>query len=183
MARKARRPVQWVLTREEVFLTAHCQASVVKIKTGVKKDGTLVARQVEGVYDIGAYALTREYRPKNGGEVSGGPYRIKHQDLTTYCVYTNTPPTGPYRGFGVPQVCWAYESQMDDIARRLGIDPLELRLKNLLHEGETFVTGDKLVSVGISDCVQRAAEAVGWKEKPSKVLESYRAKYGARGWR
>ena len=98
---------------------------------------------------------------KNGGEVSGGPYRIAHQDLTTYCVYTNTPPTGPYRGFGVPQVCWAYESQMDDIARRLGIDPLELRLKNLVQEGDVFVTGDKLVSVGISDCVKRAAEATG----------------------
>ena len=129
LARKARRPVQWVLTREEVFLTAHCQAAVVKIKTGVKKDGTIVARQVEGVYDAGAYALTSTNTARNGGEVSGGPYRIKHQDLRTYCVYTNTPPTGPYRGFGVPQVCWAYESQMDDIARRLGIDPLELRLE------------------------------------------------------
>src|SRR5262249_25039832 len=110
---------------------------------------------------------------KNGGEVAGGPYRIGHQHLTSYCVYTNTPPTGPYRGFGVPQVCWAYESQMDDIARRLGIDPLELRLKNLVHEGDVFVTGDKLVSVGISECVKRAAEAVGWerdKEQASREL-------------
>jgi CO/xanthine dehydrogenase Mo-binding subunit len=173
LSRKARRPVQWVLTREEVFLTAHCQAAVVKIKTGVKTDGTMIARQVEAVYDIGAYALTSTNTGRNGGEVSGGPYRIKHQHLTTYCVYTNTPPTGPYRGFGVPQVCWAYESQMDDMARRLGIDPLELRLKNLLHEGEMFVTGDKLVSVGISECVKRAAEAVGWKgteEQTSRAL-------------
>ena len=153
LARQAHRPVQWVLTREEVFLTAHCHASVVKIKTGVKRDGTLVARQVEGIYDTGAYALTGPSTTKNGGEVAGGPYRIAHQDLTTYCVYTNTPPTGPYRGFGVPQVCWAYESQMDDIARRLGIDPLEIRLKNLVQEGDVFVTGDKLVSVGIADCL------------------------------
>jgi CO/xanthine dehydrogenase Mo-binding subunit len=163
LARKAYRPVQWVLTREEVFLTAHCQAAVVKIKTGVKKDGTIVARQVEGVYDAGAYALTSTNTARNGGEVSGGPYRIQHQDLKTYCVYTNTPPTGPYRGFGVPQVCWAYESQMDDIARRLGMDPLELRLKNMLQEGDVFVTGDKLISVGLSNCLKRAAEAVGWK--------------------
>ena len=181
LSRKARRPVQWALTREEVFLTAHCQAAVVKIKTGVKKDGTIVARQVEGVYDIGAYALTSTNTGRNGGEVSGGPYRIKHQDLTTYCVYTNTPPTGPYRGFGVPQVCWAYESQMDDIARRLGIDPLELRLKNLLHEGETFVTGDKLVSVGISDCVKRAAEAVGWKEKAEQSARELSGKVRGKG--
>ena len=103
------------------------------------------------------------------GKYAGGPYRIGHQHLTSYCVYTNTPPTGPYRGFGVPQVCWAYESQMDDIARRLGIDPLELRLKNLVQEGDVFVTGDKLVSVGISDCVKRAAEAVGWKEKEEQA--------------
>ena len=115
------------------------------------------------VYDTGAYALTGPSDIKNGGEVAGGPYRIGHQHLTSYCVYTNTPPTGPYRGFGVPQVCWAYESQMDDIARRLGIDPLELRLKNMVHEGDVFVTGDKLVSVGLSDCVKRAAEALGWK--------------------
>ena len=90
LARQAHRPVQWVLTREEVFLTAHCHASVVKIKTGVKRDGTLVARQVEGIYDTGAYALTGPSTTKNGGEVAGGPYRIAHQDLTTYCVYTNT---------------------------------------------------------------------------------------------
>ena len=165
LARQAHRPVQWVLTREEVFLTAHCHASVVKIKTGVKRDGTIVARQVEGIYDTGAYALTGPSTTKNGGEVAGGPYRIAHQDLTTYCVYTNTPPTGPYRGFGVPQVCWAYESQMDDIARRLGIDPLEIRLKNLVQEGDVFVTGDKLVSVGIADCLKGAAEAVGWQGK------------------
>ncbi|MGH7930463.1 MAG: xanthine dehydrogenase family protein molybdopterin-binding subunit, partial [Candidatus Binatia bacterium] len=181
LARKARRPVQWVLTREEVFLTAHCQAGLVKIKTGVKKNGTIIARQVEAVYDIGAYALTSTNTGRNGGEVAGGPYRIKHQNLTTYCVYTNTPPTGPYRGFGVPQVCWAYESQMDDIARRLGIDPLELRLKNLLHEGEIFVTGDKLVSVGISECVKRAAEAVGWQATAEQTPRALSGKVRGKG--
>jgi len=181
LARKARRPVQWVLTREEVFLTAHCHASVVKIKTGVKRDGTIVARHVEGVYDTGAYALTGPSTIKNGGEVSGGPYRIAHQDLTTYCVYTNTPPTGPYRGFGVPQVCWAYESQMDDIARRLGIDPLELRLKNLVQEGDQFVTGDRLISVGIADCVKRAAEAVGWQSKQEQQDREVRGKVRGKG--
>src|SRR6476659_400829 len=181
LARKAHRPVQWVLSREEVFLTAHCHASVVKIKTGVKRDGTIVARQVEAVYDTGAYALTGPSTIKNGGEVSGGPYRIAHQDLTTYCVYTNTPPTGPYRGFGVPQVCWAYESQMDDIARRLGIDPLELRLKNLVEEGDRFVTGDTLVSVGISECLKRAAQAVGWQSKEEQQRRALQGKVRGKG--
>jgi CO/xanthine dehydrogenase Mo-binding subunit len=181
LARKAHRPVQWVLSREEVFLTAHCQAAIVRIKTGVKRDGRIVARQVEAAYDIGAYALTSTNTGRNGGEVSGGPYRIAHQDLTTYCVYTNTPPTGPYRGFGVPQVCWAYESQMDDIARRLGIDPLELRLKNLVEEGDRFVTGDELVSVGISDCLKRAAEAVGWQSKQEQQDRELRGKMRGKG--
>jgi len=181
LARKAHRPVQWVLTREEVFLTAHCNAAVVKIKTGVKRDGTIVARKVEGVYDTGAYALTGPSGSKSGGQVAGGPYRIKHQNLTTYCVYTNTPPTGPYRGFGIPQVCWAYECQMDDIARRLGMDPLELRIKNLLHEGDVFVTGDKLTSVGLLNCVERAAEAVGWKGKEEQYPKTLSGKLRGKG--
>jgi CO/xanthine dehydrogenase Mo-binding subunit len=181
LARKAHRPVQWILTREEVFLTAHCQAAIVRIKSGVKKDGRIIARQVEAAYDIGAYALTSTNTGRNGGEVSGGPYRIVHQDLTTYCVYTNTPPTGPYRGFGVPQVCWAYESQMDDIARRLGIDPLELRLKNLVQEGDQFVTGDKLISVGISDCLKGAAQAIGWQAKEEQKERELTGKVRGKG--
>ena len=169
LARKARRPVQWKLTREEVFLTGHCHASVVRIKTGVKRDGTILAREVEAVYDTGAYALTGPSTSRNGGEVSGGPYRIPHQRLTSYCVYTNTPPTGPYRGFGVPQVCWAYEAQMDDMARRLELDPLEMRLKNLVHDGDVFVTGDTLEAVGLEDCLRSAAEAVGWQGKAEQA--------------
>ena len=152
-----------------------------KIKTGVKRDGTIVARKVEGVYDTGAYALTGPSGSKSGGQVAGGPYRIKHQNLTTYCVYTNTPPTGPYRGFGIPQVCWAYECQMDDIARRLGMDPLELRIKNLLHEGDVFVTGDKLTSVGLLNCVERAAEAVGWKGKEEQYPKTLSGKLRGKG--
>jgi CO/xanthine dehydrogenase Mo-binding subunit len=163
MARKARRPVQWVLSREEVFLTSVRHAAVVTIKTGVKRDGTIIARRVSTIYDTGAYADIGPRTAKNGGYVSGGPYRIPNIDLTSYCVYTNKPPAGAFRGFGVPQVCWAYESQMDDIARRLGIDPVELRLKNMVQEGDTFVTGDTLVSVGISECLRQAAEAIGWK--------------------
>jgi CO/xanthine dehydrogenase Mo-binding subunit len=163
MARKARRPVQWVLTREEVFLTAVRHAAVVSIKTGVRRDGTILARRVSTVYDTGAYADIGPRTAKNGGYASGGPYRIPNIDLTSYCVYTNKPPAGAFRGFGVSQVCWAYESQMDDIARRLGIDPVELRLRNMVQEGDTFVTGDTLVSVGISECLRQAAEAIGWQ--------------------
>ena len=163
LSRKARRPVLLALTREEVFMTAVRHAAVVRIKTGANRDGTLVARKVETTYDTGAYADIGPRTAKNGGYASGGPYRIEHQDLTSYCVYTNKPPAGAFRGFGVPQVCWPYESQMDDIARRFSLDPLEVRLKNLIQEGDIFVTGDRLVAVGLSRCLEQAAEAIGWR--------------------
>ena len=142
IARKARRPVQWVLTRDEVFLTGRRYGAVVKIKTGFKKNGRIVARQVETFYEVGAYALNGPVNAKTGCYVSSGPYNIPNRSLTTYAVYTNLPPTGPFRGVGVSHVCWAYESEMDDIARRVGMDPLELRLKHLVKEGDVFVTGE-----------------------------------------
>ena len=92
---------------------------MVKIKTGFKKDGRIVARQVETFYEVGAYALNGPVNAKTGCYVSSGPYNIPNRSLTTYSVYTNLPPTGPFRGVGVSHVCWAYESEMDDIARRV----------------------------------------------------------------
>ena len=162
LARKARRPVQLVLTREEVFATAVRHAVTVHIKTGVMADGTLVSRKVHAIYDTGAYADIGPRTAKNGGYASGGPYRIANQHLTSDCVYTNKPVSGAFRGFGVPQVCWAYESQMDDIARRLGMDPLEIRLKNLVRENDIFVTGDQLISMGLDECLKQAAADIGW---------------------
>src|SRR5262245_57398997 len=169
IARKARRPVQWVLTRDEVFLTGRRYGAVVKIKTGFKKNGRIVARQVETFYEVGAYALNGPVNAKTGCYVSSGPYNIPNRSLTTYSVYTNLPPTGPFRGVGVSHVCWAYESEMDDIARRVGMDPLELRLQHLVKEGDVFVTGEKLVSVGITDCLKRTADALGWKGKEEQA--------------
>jgi CO/xanthine dehydrogenase Mo-binding subunit len=163
LARKVRRPVNWVLTRDEVFLTGRRYGAVVKIKTGFKRDGSIIAREVESFYEIGAYALNGPVNAKTGCYVSSGPYHIPNRRLSTYSVYTNLPPTGPFRGVGVSHVCWAYESEMDDIARKLRIDPLELRLRHLVKEGDVFVTGEKLVSVGIADCLRRAADAVGWR--------------------
>jgi CO/xanthine dehydrogenase Mo-binding subunit len=170
LARLARRPVQLVLTREEVFATAVRHASVVRIRTGVRRDGTLVAREVESIYDTGAYAHTGPMTTKSGGVVSTGPYRIGHQRIRSHCVYTNKPPAGPYRGFGVSQVCWAYEQQMDEIADALGIDPLEIRRRNLIADGDTFVTGQPFVSVGIAECLDGVATAVDWGT-PSETVD------------
>jgi len=163
LARKAGRPVQWTLTREEVFLTGRRYGAFVRMKTGFKRDGSLVAREVEVFYDLGAYALSGPANAKTGSYVASGPYRVPNRRLTTYAVYTNLPPAGPYRGVGVPHVAWAYESEMDRIARHLGMDPMELRLKNLLREGDVFVTGESLVSVGISDCLRQVASSIGWR--------------------
>jgi len=169
LARKARRPVQWVLTRDEVFLTGRRYGAVVKIKTGFKRDGRILARQVEAFYEIGAYALNGPVNAKTGCYVSSGPYNIPNRSLTTYSVYTNLPPTGPFRGVGVSHVCWAYESEMDDIARRLNVDPVELRLKHLVRERDIFVTGEELLSVGVTDCLHRTAEAIAWKGKEEQA--------------
>lgn len=163
LARKARRPVTWVLTREEVFLTGRRFGATVKIKTGFKRDGRLWARKVDVYYDMGAYALSGPANTKNACIIAGGPYNIPHRDYATYAVYTNLPPAGPFRGVGASHVCWAYESEMDEIARRLGIDPLEIRLKNLLREGDRFITGETMHSVGISECVSKAAASIGWQ--------------------
>jgi CO/xanthine dehydrogenase Mo-binding subunit len=162
LARKAGRPVQLVLTREEVFATAVRHAAVVRLRTGVRRDGTLVARQVEAIYDTGAYAHSGPITAKNGGVVAAGPYRIEHVDLTSHCVYTNKAPAGPFRGFGVAQVCWAYEQQMDDIAARLGMDAVELRRKNLLRDGDISVTGQPFVAIGTEECLDSVARDLGW---------------------
>jgi CO/xanthine dehydrogenase Mo-binding subunit len=169
LARKARRPVQLVLTREEVFATAVRHAAVVHLRTGVKRDGTLVARRVEAIYDTGAYAHSGPITAKNGATAAAGPYKIEHVEITAHCVYTNKAPAGPFRGFGVPQVCWAYEQQMDDIAARLGIDAVELRRRNLLTSGDESVTGQTLVAIGLRDCLDSVAEAIDWDASNGEV--------------
>ena len=172
LARKARRPVQWILTREEVFMTGRRFGALVKIKTGYKRDGRLWARKVEAWYDMGAYALSGPANTKNACIIAGGPYNIPHRDFTTYAVYTNMPPAGPFRGVGASHICWAYESDMDDIARRLKLDPLQVRLKNLINEGDKFITGETMTSVGIAECVKQAASAIGWSGMAEQSLKS-----------
>ena len=163
LARKARRPVQWILNRDEVFLTGRRFGAVVKIKTGFKRDGRLWARKVDAWYDMGAYALSGPANTKNACIIAGGPYNIPHRDYTTYAVYTHLPPAGPYRGVGASHVCWAYESDIDDIARRCNLDPLQVRLKNLLQENDRFITSEPMISVGLSECVKRVAQSINWQ--------------------
>ena len=168
LAMKARRTVRVLLTREEVFYTVTKHAAVIRMKTGVKKDGTLHAREAEVLLDTGAFAEIGPRVAKKSGYTAAGPYRIPHVKIDSMSVYTNKPPAGAFRGFGVSQSAWACESQMDIIANALKMDPLELRLKNVYEENNEFITGEKLTSIGLKGCVEKVAAEVGWGKRQTR---------------
>ncbi|MDE0035283.1 MAG: molybdopterin-dependent oxidoreductase [Deltaproteobacteria bacterium] len=161
LAMKTGRPVKYSLSREEEFQTVTKHGVVVKLKTAVK-GSAMTARKCEVYWDTGAFAEIGPRIVHKSGYTSSGPYKIPNVSIDSYCVYTNKPPAGPFRGFGVPQVIWAYDSQMDIVARGLGADPVEFRLEHALEEGDLFVTGTPVHACGLKEAVQRAADAVGW---------------------
>ena len=163
LAQKAGRPVRVVLSREEVFYTITKHAAVIRMKTGVKNDGILVARECEIHLDTGAYAEIGPRVAKKSGYTAAGPYKIPHLKIDSYSVYTNKPPAGAFRGFGVSQSAWAVESQMDIIAAALHMDPLQIRKNNGYDEGDKFVTEETLRAVGLKQCLNQAAESIGWE--------------------
>jgi carbon-monoxide dehydrogenase large subunit len=163
------RPVKIVLTREETFTSSLMRHSaVVTVKTGVKKDGTIVASQAKLLYNTGAYAEKGPTVTLHGCESGVGPYRIPNVKVEGYTVYTNRPVAGALRGYGLPQSSFAHESLIDVIAAKLGIDPVEFRLKNALEEGSINPTrGDVLTSVGLKECLLKAAKEIEWgKPRP-----------------
>lgn len=162
---KARRPVKVIHSVEESFKTVTRHGSRCCIKTGVSRAGRILARQCEIHMDTGAYADAGPRVTQKAGYRAAGPYRIPHIKTDAYTVYTNRVPAGAFRGFGTSQVSWAYESQMDIIAERLGIDALELRLKNLLNKGEAFTPGDTPVDCDLKQGLRRVAEAIGWRQQ------------------
>jgi CO/xanthine dehydrogenase Mo-binding subunit len=168
LAQKAGRPVRIVLSREEVFYTITKHAARIRMKTGVQKDGTLTARECEIHLDTGAYAEIGPRVAKKSGYTAAGPYRIPNLKIDSYSVYTNKPPAGAFRGFGVSQSAWAVESQMDIIAAALKMDPLELRKLNGYNEGDKFVTEETLRAVGLKECLDEVAKSIGWEKKPFK---------------
>src|SRR5207253_1250184 len=172
LALKAKRPVRVVLSREEVFYTITKHAAVIRMKTGVKKDGTLVARECEIHLDTGGYAEIGPRVAKKSGYTAAGPYRIPNLKIDSYSIYTNKPPAGAFRGFGVSQSAWAVESQMDIVAAALKIDPLAIRLKNGYDEGDKFVTEETLRSIGLKECVKAVAKSIGWEKKDEEFNSS-----------
>lgn len=179
LSRKAERPVKVMHLREEEFTTqwSGFHKVITTLKTGVKKDGTLMAREANVIFDVGAYNM--QYGGSNPQASASNmylPYKIPNLKATGIAVYTNKQPVGPFRGYGRYQVTRAVETQMDIIAKEIGIDPLEMRLANAVQTG--YEDGFKLVTVkscGLSECIQKAGKAIDWKER-RKVQAAPRGK-------
>ncbi len=165
---KTRRPVKLALSVNESFKTVTRHPARVTIKTGVMKDGRLLARECQIHMDTGAYADAGPRVTQKAGYRALGPYKIPHAKVEAHSVYTNTVPAGAFRGFGALQVTWAYESQMDIIAERLGIDALDFRLKNLLKKGDLYTAGDTPVDCDLKEGLLKVADAIKWKQKNNK---------------
>ena len=165
LSRIAGRPVRLAFSAEDTFKTICQPRAKIVLKTGVLKDGTFVARKADLYLNGGAYANSGPSVTEKAGYRAHGPYRIPHVLTDAYSVYTNTVPAGAFRGFGGPQVAFAYETHLDMMAHRLGIDPYDVRMKNLLEKGESFADGDTPIDCDLKAGLRQVADAIGWKRQ------------------
>lgn len=166
LAMKTGRPVKITLTREEEISITRIRAPMsVSVKTGVKKDGAIMAQQMKILADGGGYSSTSILMMFNAGLTCLIPYRIPNFKYDGYQVYTNKAVTGPFRGHGANQPRFAVECQLDMIAEDLHMDPAALRLRNASQTGDTTVNGLHFVSCGLSRAIEEGARAAGWEKK------------------
>ena len=162
-ARVTGRPVKMVHSRDEEFISSRTRhPQVLYIKTGVKKDGTITARQGRVILDNGAYTSYGPGVSLTESMLGGALYRLPAYRYDGYVVYTNNPFGGAFRGFGSPQWTFAVESHTDMVAERLGMDPVEFRLKNLHRAGEKAISGPTLTTCGVADALQMVADRLDW---------------------
>jgi CO/xanthine dehydrogenase Mo-binding subunit len=166
LARKAGKAVKAVLDRGEEFVTLNRHPAVVRVRIGARRDGTLTAKELDCWADTGAYADCGPGVATKMGYAGVGPYRIPHVRVDSQAIYTNLPPNGAFRGYGATQSVWASERTMDLLAAELDMSPLELRRMNLLRDGDTFATGEVMHDVHFEECLQAAADAVGYEDDP-----------------
>jgi CO/xanthine dehydrogenase Mo-binding subunit len=169
LARASGRPVRLLLDRREEFTaidkTRH--PMTIELETGARSDGSFTARRARIVLDAGAYVSDSLYATELALMLSVGPYRIPHVAAEAHTVYTNRTPAGSVRAPGGPQMCWAVEQHTDVIAERLGLDPVEVRRRNLVRAGDTGPTGQVFAAPAALECLDRAVARVGWgKELP-----------------
>jgi CO/xanthine dehydrogenase Mo-binding subunit len=164
-ALKAGRPVRLILSLEESFQAARRASCEAHVRTGLNKDGRIVFQDIKADYLIGAYADIADRVVGKGSYPAAGPYNIPAVRILARSVLSHTVPSTAFRGFGNPQVNWAVESNLDEGARALGIDRLEIRLRNLARKGDAFIPFDTPSDGDWDQTVRRAAELIGW-EKP-----------------
>ena len=163
LARASGRPVRLATSVPEELMAAHPrQPTIITLKTGLKRDGTIIARDGRILFDTGAFAGSSPGVASVATLVLAGPYTIPHMRLEGCAVYTNKANFGSFRAPSGPQACFAVESHMDIIAGKLGLDPLAFRLRHLVCEGDASLTGQVLTDVSSHQVLERAAAAIGW---------------------
>ncbi len=165
------RPVKLRMSREEEFHTTFVrQGMVAHIKMGMTRDGRITAMQNRFYWDGGAYTEYGVNITRAAGYSGSGPYYVPNIHVDSFCVYTNHPVGGPMRGFGMAEMHFGIEQHIDQMALQLGLDPVQVRLKNCLKEGQETLTGMIMHPTGLSQCIQKAAEAIGWTSPPAPPL-------------
>jgi len=160
----ARTPVKVALTMDETFYQITKHPSTFRIKSGVDSNGRIVARKCEIFWNGGAYADIGPRVTQKAGLTASGPYDIENVAIDSYALYTNATPSGSLRGFGVPQLVWAYESHMDMMARSLNYNPAEFRRVNLLREGGIHATGQILTDAPLDKILNTVLDRIGWSK-------------------
>jgi CO/xanthine dehydrogenase Mo-binding subunit len=163
-----RQPVSIVASREESFLLTTRHGASVRLRMAASDDGRLTAADADVRYDTGAYADIGPRIAHKSGFVATGPYKVSNVTIRSRCVYTNKPSAGPFRGFGVPQVVWAHETLVDELAAALGRDPYQFRRAHVLAEGDVAPVGTVMHSADLLGCLDGVANALDW----SSPLES-----------
>ena len=155
------RPVKMVYSREESFFGhVHRHPAKLYYQHAAMTDGTLVSVTARTYLDGGAYTSSSPAVAANAATLGAGPYQVPNVSIDVYAVFTNNPPCGAMRGFGAVQACFAYESQMDELARRLGIDPVEVRIRNAMSEGSVMPTGQVVDSAApVAELLRRVSAA------------------------
>lgn len=175
------KPVKFVATREEEISTLPCrQGLTAKLRTGVKKNGKIVAEEIEYLWDAGAYADYGVNITRATGYSGAGPYEIENVKLDSYTVYTNHIFGTAYRGFGHAEIFWAIERQMEFVAKKLKMDSLEFRLKNLLRPGSKTITGEPIYeqSGNVIKCLKTVAEDIEWGRSKTEAEKAFEKKTG-----
>lgn len=171
-ARKAKAPVKITYTREEVFWAHRGRPrTIIDLKTGVKKDGRITAVKARVVQDGGAYCSYGVVTILYSGALLGALYDIPNIQFDGYRVLTNKPACGAMRGHGTVNVRFAFESQLDELASAIGMDPAEIRRRNLLHSPCITVNGLRVQSYGLPECIEKTVERSGWKERKGKLAK------------